>query len=148
MKRFLLLATAAGIVFCLDYTTRAQDFDPGRNEYESSCATCHGTDAKGNGPIIPLLKVMPPDLTVLAKKNNGIFPFRTVYQVIDGRQPIKTGTKPIKAHGPPDMPIWGNRYTQSQTGQVIQGPLDFTAEVLVRNRILAIIDYLNRIQEK
>ncbi len=134
MKELLVMfAVVAVIALRFDYAANAQDFDPGKNEYQSSCATCHGTDAKGNGPITPLLNVVPPDLTVLAKNNNGVFPFRTVYQVIDGRQPIKSGTKPIKAHGPRDMPIWGNRYMLGQIGQVVRGPLDLTfdPEVLV-----------------
>lgn len=125
---------------CQSYEMRlnaASAQDIAKIEYQSSCATCHGTDGKGNGPISPLLNVAPPDLTVLAKKNNGIFPFSSVYQIIDGRQAIK-------AHGPRDMPIWGNPYTLGQIGQ----PFPYDPEVLLRSRILAIIDYLNRIQEK
>ena len=54
-------------------------------EYQSSCAACHGMDAKGNGPVSKELKTRPADLTVLAKNNNGVFPYDTVYQMIDGR---------------------------------------------------------------
>ena len=42
-------------------------------------------DAKGNGPVSKELKTRPADLTVLAKNNNGVFPYDTVYQMIDGR---------------------------------------------------------------
>jgi mono/diheme cytochrome c family protein len=56
---------------------KAQDFDAGKTEYQSSCATCHGGDGKGQGPISPLLKVAPPDLTVLAKKITACFPLVT-----------------------------------------------------------------------
>ena len=31
------------------------------------------------------MKTPPTDLTVLAKNNNGVFPYDMVYQVIDGR---------------------------------------------------------------
>ena len=34
------------------------------------------------------LKRHPTDLTVLAKKNNGVFPLNSVYRVIDGRDAI------------------------------------------------------------
>jgi mono/diheme cytochrome c family protein len=98
-----------------NYPAGAQDVDAGKTEYQSFCATCHGVDGKGAGPISPLLKVAPPDLTVLAKKNDGVFPFSSVYKVIDGRQAIV-------AHGSRDMPIWGNRYTLGQIGESIRGP--------------------------
>jgi mono/diheme cytochrome c family protein len=53
----------------------AQDFDAGTFEYRSSCATCHGVDGKGKGPLSFQLKVAPSDLTVLTKRSNGVFPF-------------------------------------------------------------------------
>jgi hypothetical protein len=31
-------------------------------------------DAKGDGVFNEVLKIVPPDLTVLAKKNGGVFP--------------------------------------------------------------------------
>ena len=64
----------------------ADEFDPGKAKYQSSCAPCHGKDGQGNGPVSAELKVPPPDLTVLAKKNNGLFPFNEVYEIIDGRK--------------------------------------------------------------
>ncbi len=78
----------------------AQDFDAGKSEFQSSCATCHGTDGKGKGPLSEQLRVAPADLTMLAKKNNGVFPVSAVYETI-------YGIRRIIAHGPPDMPIWG-----------------------------------------
>ena len=63
----------------------AQNIDVGKMEYQSSCAACHGIDAKGNGPVSKELKTPPTDLTVLTKNNNGVFPYEMVYQVIDGR---------------------------------------------------------------
>jgi mono/diheme cytochrome c family protein len=53
----------------------AQDADAGKTEYQSSCAACHGVDGKGKGPLSLELKSTPTDLTVLAKKNNGVFRF-------------------------------------------------------------------------
>ena len=46
----------------------------GKLEFETHCASCHGTDAKGKGPFVSNLKVAPPDLTLLAKRNAGGFP--------------------------------------------------------------------------
>jgi hypothetical protein len=60
-------------------------------------------ERKGNGPVSAELKVPPPALTLLAKKNNGVIPFNSVYETIDGR-------KTVVAHGTRDMPIWGDRF--------------------------------------
>jgi mono/diheme cytochrome c family protein len=79
---------------------QAEDFDIGKWEFQSSCASCHGTDGKGKGPVSEQLKVPPPDLTMLAKKNNGVFPTNAVYETIDGLQ-----TMP--AHGTREMPNLG-----------------------------------------
>ena len=47
----------------------------GKTEYQHYCATCHGTEGKGDGPTASLLKVKPADLTQLSKKYNDTFPF-------------------------------------------------------------------------
>ena len=125
----------------------AQNIDAGEMEYLSSCAACHGTDGKGRGALSVELKAKPADLTVLAKKNNGAFPVGAVSEVIDGR-------KSVSAHGPREMPVWGFRYMPSPNEAL--GPtatdkylnLSYNLELEVRSRILTIIDYLNRIQEK
>ena len=126
----------------------AEDFDVGRSEFQSSCASCHGMDGKGNGPVSDQLKVPPPDLTILAKKNNGVFPTNAVYETI-------YGSKPIPTHGTREMPIWGYRFNPVINLPHIVDPsydaLDPSRElrdVIVRTRILAVVDYLSRIQEK
>ena len=142
-KLTVTFVTIAAVMVASNAASRAADTDMGKSEYLASCATCHGADAKGKGPLSSELRVAPTDLTILAKKNNGVFPVKAIYEIIDGRQPVL-------GHGTRDMPIWGNRYTPSQIQQAIRGPLDLTydPEFIVRTRILAIIDYLNRIQER
>jgi mono/diheme cytochrome c family protein len=131
----------ANLTVGLSTPTWAQDADLGRSLYQSSCAICHGIDGKGKGPLSEQLKVAPTDLTVLAKKNNGVFPVNATYEVIDGR-------KEIVAHGTRDMPFWGayNRKFLYPSDKFIDSSYD--AEAMVRTRLLTIIDYLNRIQEK
>ena len=100
----MALAAIGAIFVASGGQTLPEEFDRGKAEYQSSCGTCHGRDGKGNGPLSAELKVPPPDLTVLAKKNSGVFPLNSVYEIIDGR-------KSVIAHGTRDMPIWGDRYT-------------------------------------
>ena len=116
--------------------------DLGKREYENSCALCHGKDGKGTGAINDLLKKSPPDLTTLAKRNKGVFPFDRLYAVIDGREIIR-------GHGDRDMPAWGDRYSSDSVKAAeyyMDAPYD--AEMFARSRILSLIDYLNRIQVK
>ena len=73
--------------------------------YRAYCASCHGLDAKGNGPAAAALKTRPADLTVLAKKNGGVFPAPRVRKVI-------MGDDVIASHGSREMPIWGPIFHQ------------------------------------
>ena len=127
---------------------QAEDVDIGKSEFQSSCASCHGTDAKGKGPVSDQLKIPPPDLTMLAKNNNGVFPTNAVYETI-------YGLKTIPAHGTREMPIWGERFNPiinlphyvDPSYWKMAGP-EQSPEVVVRTRILAVIDYLSRVQQK
>ncbi len=75
----------------------------------SYCATCHGTGAKGDGPLAEMLKKRPADLTLFARNNNGIYPADMVGRIIDGRQPLA-------GHGGKDMPTWGDAFKESGGG--------------------------------
>ena len=61
----------------------------GKNVYNQNCAVCHGREGKGDGGAVSLLTVKPADLTQIAKKNGGAFPFWKVYRIIDGREEVK-----------------------------------------------------------
>ena len=115
----LIIATA---IIGINVTVSAQDVDLGKTAYLSSCAPCHGADARGPGTLAIIFKLQPPDLTTLAKRNDGEFPARAANEIIDG-------LRFVEAHGTRDMPIWG-------------------FDVMVKSRITAIVDYLRRIQEK
>ena len=104
VKWLILASLSAGLAAA----AQAEDLDIGKSEFKSSCASCHGTDAKGKGPVSDQLKMPPPDLTMLAKNNNGVFPTNAVYESING-------LKNISAHGTREMPIWGDDSTQSST---------------------------------
>ena len=113
---------------------------PAADEYQNSCAVCHGPNGQGDGPMALFLTVKPPDLTALAKRNRGQFPFDRVMRVIDGRS--EGG-----AHGTRTMPIWGDRYTSESAAAYMQEPYrSYSAEPLVRARILELTYYIQSIQ--
>jgi mono/diheme cytochrome c family protein len=69
--------------------------------YKAYCATCHGIDGKGFGPMTEWLKIKAPDLTRLSIREGGKFPLARVQRIIAGDQNITAG------HGTREMPIWG-----------------------------------------
>ena len=144
VKWSIIAALAAGFAAA----AQAEDVDVGKAEFQSSCASCHGTDAKGKGPVSTQLKTPPPDLTMLARNNNGVFPANVIYETIHG-------SKTIAAHGTSEMPVWGERFNPvvrlphyvDPTYWKMAGP-EQTPDVVVRKRILAVVDYLGRVQQK
>ena len=74
----------------------------GRDLYGFYCASCHGPDGKGKGPVAPALNVAVPDLTTLATRHGGTFPKAWVESFVTGnREPLPA------AHGSKAMPVWG-----------------------------------------
>lgn len=110
------------------------ELDLGKMEYESSCASCHGTTAKGDGSLQRYLVKAPSDLTTLAKRNGGIFPSQRVWATIDGRADSDIGP-----HGAREMPVWGRLYRADNNP-----PYEQTTS----NRIGVLVDYLSRLQER
>lgn len=139
MKTPLLLLAIP--VCCLVTAASADDkkVDFGKREYVNSCAVCHGLDGRAQTQVMDILKVAPSDLRQLSKKNGGVFPMARVYETIDGRLAVK-------AHGTRDMPIWGQRF--SAEAAPVYDDFPANAEVSARARILGLIDYLYRIQDK
>jgi len=111
----------------------------GKMEFQKNCASCHGINGKGDGPFVEFLKQTPPDLTLLSKKNGGVYPQAKVYEWI--RDPQR-----VRAHGTDEMPIWGDRYSTEIIAQY--GP-DYTGPgSSVQQRILELVFYLGTIQQK
>ena len=119
----------AGAITVFSTCGFAEDADLGKMNYESNCAACHGQNGKGDGPVSVELRTKPSDLTLIAKRNGGVFPADVLYRIIDGR-------RTIRAHGTYEMPVWGFVFQRSDP------------EDVARNRILAIIAYLKSIQLK
>lgn len=107
----------------------------GQAEFRANCAVCHGLEARGDGPMADILDTRPANLTLLSRANDGFFPYGEVFDTIDGRNDVA-------AHGPRDMPVWGETFRPS--GNSI-GTQD---ELLVYGRILALTRYLAKLQVK
>jgi mono/diheme cytochrome c family protein len=73
----------------------------GKDSFKFYCATCHGSNGRGHGPVASALKTPPADLTVLASRNGGLFPRDAVRAYVTG-----TG-RMLPSHGPAEMPVWG-----------------------------------------
>jgi mono/diheme cytochrome c family protein len=108
------------------------DFVPsGKIMFKQYCAACHGADAKGRGPARAALKVPAADLTTLAKRHGGDFPYDYVTNV------LRFGPG-VAAHGSSDMPTWGALFQY----------MDNYNEASVQKRIKNLTDYLATLQEK
>lgn len=136
--RVLLAASlAALLVPCAatagDEPDRALNEDhPGYHDYRQYCAACHGVFADGKGPVAPVLKTPPADLTRLGQRYGMPLPRNKLLPFIDGRDALR-------AHGTRDMPVWGKVLERDLTGN--RG-----REMAVRGTILNILDYLESIQ--
>jgi hypothetical protein len=104
----------------------------GSDLYKFYCASCHGQNAKGGGPVAYTLKSEPPDLTRLALRNGGVFPRARVEAIIEGRS-----DPPLAVHGTREMPVWG---------PIFSG-LD-ASDAANRTRIGNLVDYLQSLQVK
>jgi mono/diheme cytochrome c family protein len=103
----------------------------GHGTYLTYCAVCHGVAARGDGPLADQLRVRPPDLTLIAKRSGGRFDEETVRRIVDGR-------KPVKGHGGPDMPVWGD---------VFKNTADGYSDAAVREKVMSVVEYLRSIQQ-
>ena len=96
------------------------------------CASCHGTEARGDGPVARSLNVAVPDLTTIAARY-GEFPSMLIRDVIDGR-----GID-VLAHGTRTMPVWGYEFWIEEGG-------DVNAQRAVRGAINRLVEYLESVQ--
>jgi hypothetical protein len=94
------------------------------------------------------LRIQAADLTVLAKRNNGVFSAVAIAERIDGRS---------APHHNSEMPIWGCRqgprpdpqrkaYQPKPIDSLLDLPCD--PEGAIQKRIRDIVDYLAQIQAK
>lgn len=127
-----LLLSGVGLAAAAACVDRETHETAGEVLYRRHCASCHGMEGRGDGPLASTLKTPPSDLTLLAARAGGRFDEAAVMQVIDGR-------RLVAQHGPRDMPVWGAVFEEKHRDEPlgVYGPF-------LDARSLA--DYLRRIQ--
>lgn len=131
MRHYLLACLALCLVthtsIGADYTTYS-----GEKLFQRFCAACHGTEAKGDGPVASSLSVQVPNLRELTQRNRGSFPADNIVRIIDGRTILKP-------HGSRSMPVWGDEFLRAEAG-------DPVAERETADMIKKMVEYLRSIQ--
>jgi mono/diheme cytochrome c family protein len=115
-------------------TERSDVLQSGADLYTSYCASCHGVSARGDGPAAETLRKPPSDLTRLGARWGAPLDKERLAAFIDGREGPR-------AHGPPDMPVWGERL---YAGEREESPARESAR---RGTILLILEYLETLQQ-
>ena len=139
MRSAILLTTLLSVLFiasakgrpAVDNAAPSNVVPSGKAMYKHYCADCHGVEAKGDGPYAPMLKVLPPNLTTLAKRHDGKFPYDYVTNI------LRFGPRPTILHGSPDMPAWGRTFY-----------IDKNNVRAAEQRIKNLCNYLASLQEK
>lgn len=137
--RYLIVLIAiafAGVVSATAQTVKHETAamtspSSGKDMFMSYCASCHGKDAKGDGPAANALKQLPADLTTLAKRSGGKYPSDRVASVLRGQANLM-------AHGDQEMPVWGPVFWRMSQGH----------EEQVQMRIANLSKYLESLQQK
>ncbi len=105
---FVLFAYAGTQVFA---QKESEQTERGKKLFMNYCASCHGVDAKGRGPVASSLKKQPTDLTKLQKGPK--FPTSEVTRKISG-----SSLSPI--HGKKEMPVWGLIFSQEDITNLVK----------------------------
>lgn len=131
LRTMLLLGVA---VTCLAQTKSPRKLISsldGKDLYVAYCASCHGMDAKGKGPVAAVLKVEVPNLTLIQKRRGDKFPIADLEKLIMGEADLRA------AHGSREMPVWGPVFRRVEKDQDMG---------LVRVRRL--VEYLKTLQTR
>jgi mono/diheme cytochrome c family protein len=109
---------------------------PRGGAFRDYCSACHGVSGVGDGTVAEFLTITAANLTQMSLKNDGIFPRQRAIEVIDGRAQVSV-------HGERDMPVWGDWFKF----EADDGGADAKTEKIVRERINALVDYLETLQQ-
>jgi mono/diheme cytochrome c family protein len=130
-----LLAAACGVLLCgaaLGFEAVTLEDYSGAEIFDRFCASCHGSEARGDGPVSRSLNVAVPDLTTIEVRY-GEFPAAMIRDIIDGRGIDK------RAHGTRTMPVWGYEFW-------VEEGADVTAQRAVREAIAKLVEHIRSVQ--
>ena len=131
VRSVVIVAGVVGLVVAAAQTFRPSDYS-GQELFARYCVSCHGSDARGDGPVASSLRKYVPDLTRIAARRGDRFPAQEVRDIIDGRSPVLS-------HGPREMPVWGREFW-------VEEGADIEAERAARGIVTEIVAYLESIQ--
>jgi mono/diheme cytochrome c family protein len=125
--RRLILSTALFLGSFSGNLAVAEDLTDytGPQLYKRFCASCHGPQGLGDGPVAPYFKLQPPDLTRITRRSGGEFPAERIRRIVDGRGPLPP-------HGSREMPVWGRELAAADGDRGPRG----------ENRVTVLIDRL------
>ncbi len=135
-RREICLIVALAAILCFAASASAAGKDEvrdGEKYFLRYCASCHGTNGTGDGPVAKSLTKPPANLRLLSEKFGSPLPVARLANLIDGRDAVR-------AHGSAEMPVWGERLYA--TGEGERGELGI-GEVIGK-----IVAYLDTIQDR
>jgi mono/diheme cytochrome c family protein len=101
------LVGLTGLAGAADVNPEVAAAEKGAVTFARYCVSCHGTTARGDGPLAGDLRVPVPDLTLLSSRAGGKYPQERVVKII-------TSGERLRAHGTADMPAWGDAFKTTQ----------------------------------
>lgn len=147
-RRLIRLVTVVGVLLVVELGSSARvpagaakqpvqmpkllvDSMHGKDLYTVYCSSCHGAGGRGDGPVAAALNTAPTDLTALARRAGGRFPFDRVLASVSGSDEV-----PL-AHGTSEMPLWGPIFVQLDQN-----------DTRARTRLENVVKYLEGLQRE
>ena len=123
MRGAIIAAMAVVAVLWPGAPLYAQDFSgyTGAGLYARFCASCHGAQGRGDGPVAATLKVEVPELTRLTRAGKP-FPAERVRRIVDGREILA-------AHGARRKPVWGSEFATATASEPDAGAVQAAAQI-------------------
>jgi mono/diheme cytochrome c family protein len=129
----LMFVLGVAISVAQSALSAGDDVSDGHRYFVRYCASCHGTDGLGDGPVAKSLATPPANLRKLGDKYGMPLPAHRIAEIIDGRDTAR-------AHGSHEMPVWGEKLYELGHGE--------KGETGIGDVIAKIIAYLNTIQDR
>jgi mono/diheme cytochrome c family protein len=127
----MAMCALLNVLFVTNATAQVFEYS-GEETFQRFCASCHGEEGVGNGPVAAGLPITVPDLTLLREHRGGEFRALALRRIVDGRDAVIY-------HGTRFMPVWGYEFW-------IEEGADDAAKLRVDTIVANLIDYIESIQ--